>query len=209
MIITLCGFPGVGKSIIGNALAVHLANINIQTIYFDLDSYIEAREKKSIANILKEIGEEKFRISEYNYLKELISQRSDHQEGRKTIISLGGGTLNYFYTRELIKKDTICIFLNCTKEILAERLSTQEEITKRPLLYEYCLNELVHSGEKEKLETAIKTEELQTSIIKWIETIFKERTKIYAECSNFEIDTTIWNQEEIINSIIQKLNLEN
>jgi len=95
--IVLTGFMGVGKS----TVARHLAFI-LRTGRIDLDSVIEAREKQTIAEIIKTSGEQRFRQIETETLRKILSEDSAR------ILALGGGAWTIAENRRLIKTQ------NCT-----------------------------------------------------------------------------------------------
>src|SRR5436853_6290275 len=76
----LIGFMGSGKTFLGKQLA-QLLNYE----FIDLDEWIEQREKKSIAEIFSEDGEEYFRKKESQQLK-LLAEKNN------AVIATGGGT---------------------------------------------------------------------------------------------------------------------
>ena len=79
--IFLFGYMGAGKSVIGKSLS---KSINYD--FYDLDNFIELKEKKKISQIFNDFNEVYFRNLENKYLKTLS------QGKEKKIISLGGGT---------------------------------------------------------------------------------------------------------------------
>jgi shikimate kinase len=95
--IVLTGFMGVGKS----TIARHLASI-LQTGKIDLDSVIEAREKQTIAKIIKTFGMARFRQIETENLRKILA------ENHAQILALGGGAWTIAENRRLIKTQ------NCT-----------------------------------------------------------------------------------------------
>ena len=88
---------GVGKS----SVTRHLSYI-LKTEKIDLDYFIEEKEKRSIAEILKSVGEPRFREIENECLCRILN------ETEAGIIALGGGAWTIEKNRELIKKH------NCT-----------------------------------------------------------------------------------------------
>lgn len=86
------GFMGVGKS----TVARHLANL-LKCERIDLDSVIEASEKRKIAEIINSEGEARFREIETENLKKVL--QTDAQ-----IIALGGGAWMTGENRRLIKQ---------------------------------------------------------------------------------------------------------
>lgn len=90
--IILTGFMGVGKTTISR----HLSYL-IRQERQDLDDFIAAKEKRSIASIIGADGESAFRDIETKYLTELL-------ESDVCIISLGGGAWTIERNREIISK---------------------------------------------------------------------------------------------------------
>lgn len=95
--VVLTGFMGVGKS----SVARHLSYL-LRTEKIDLDYFIEAELKRSIAEILIIEGEPRFREIETECLCKILDKRD------AKIIALGGGAWTIEKNRDLIKK------YNCT-----------------------------------------------------------------------------------------------
>ena len=70
MLIFLVGYMGCGKSTIGRTLAKQLG-----VRFLDMDTLLEQRCGKSVAEIFTETGETGFRQSEREVLAELTSER--------------------------------------------------------------------------------------------------------------------------------------
>lgn len=123
MKIILMGYMGSGKSTIG----LQLAKI-LDYIYVDLDSYIEAKETKSIPEIFKSKGEIYFRKKETNYLKEILDANES------SVIALGGGTPCYGTNLQLIldANDVKSVYLKLSIPSLVKRLELEK--SKRPLI---------------------------------------------------------------------------
>jgi len=121
MKIFLIGFMGSGKTHWGRLLSekIHLP-------FFDLDSVIVETEKKSIAEIFAQNGEEFFRYKEKEVLEELTN---DHDH---FILSCGGGTPCFFNNISFMKKNGKVIWLNTSIDVLKERLL--KERMRRPLI---------------------------------------------------------------------------
>lgn len=79
--IVLTGFMGVGKTTISKFLASIL-----QTDSIDLDKFIEVKEARSIVEMIKNDGVERFRELETEYLREIFATTD------VPIVALGGGT---------------------------------------------------------------------------------------------------------------------
>ena len=118
--IILIGFMGCGKSSVGIRLSYQLRRTMIDT-----DKWIEQRQKKTIAHIFQESGEEAFRQMETECLKELI-RTADRQ-----IISVGGGLPMREENHELLKELGRVFYLKVTPETVYERVKND---TTRPLL---------------------------------------------------------------------------
>ncbi|MEO6589275.1 MAG: shikimate kinase, partial [Pyrinomonadaceae bacterium] len=91
--VVLTGFMGVGKSSVSRHLSYML---NAEKI--DLDYFIEAKEKRLIAEILNAEGEPRFRQIETECLHKIL------EESRANIIALGGGAWTIEENRQLIKR---------------------------------------------------------------------------------------------------------
>lgn len=111
---------GAGKTTLGRALAKELG---IQ--FIDLDSYIEERLCKSIAQIFAERGEDGFREIERRMLHEV----GDFED---VVISTGGGTPCFFDNIEYMNRQGATVFLDVPVERLFIRLSIARK--KRPLI---------------------------------------------------------------------------
>jgi shikimate kinase len=121
MKIFLIGFMGSGKTHWGKLLASKL-----RLPFFDLDTVITETEKKTIAEVFSEKGEEYFRYKEKEVLEELVN---DHEE---FILSCGGGTPCFFNNIEFMKRNGKVVWLNTSIDILKDRLL--KERMARPLI---------------------------------------------------------------------------
>ena len=119
--IVLTGFMGVGKS----TVARHLASI-LQTQKIDLDSVIEAGEKRTIAEIIKACGISRFREIETENLRRVLS------ENEARILALGGGAWTIAENRHLIKsKNCTSIWLESSFEHCWRNIKSSKR--ERPL----------------------------------------------------------------------------
>lgn len=123
-IITFAGMPGSGKSCAARELAAQLS-----CKWVDLDAEVERCAGKSIARIFAEDGETAFRALEKSTLHSLISA----SDAEKTVLSLGGGTLQDPENLALVRDHTYCIWLDVPVPELASRLMAQG-LDSRPLL---------------------------------------------------------------------------
>ncbi|PMQ02225.1 MAG: shikimate kinase [Dictyoglomus sp. NZ13-RE01] len=122
--LSLIGFMGSGKTVIGKKLSIYLNGF----YFMDLDNYIEEKYKMSINDIFKEKGEEYFREIESLCLKEVFSLE------KKIILSTGGGVILKEENRKILKENSTVIYLKGSFETLLEHLKDIKEINKRPLL---------------------------------------------------------------------------
>jgi shikimate kinase len=92
-VVFLVGFMASGKSKVGQELARRL-----NWDFVDLDTRIESRERQTIPEIFREVGETGFRLAETNALCDLLTESPPHNR----VIALGGGTFVQERNRELI-----------------------------------------------------------------------------------------------------------
>lgn len=117
--IILIGFMGTGKTVTGQALA---KQTGMELV--DMDSLIEARQKKTIPEIFAQDGEPAFRAMERALVIEL-SQRSG------LIVSTGGGIVLNSANLADFEKNGLVVCLAASPETIFQRL---ENDTSRPLL---------------------------------------------------------------------------
>jgi len=120
---------GSGKTHWGKLLSAKL-----QLPFRDLDTVIIEKEKRTVAEIFTEKGEEYFRYLE----KEELEAQVDGEEN--FILSCGGGTPCFFNNIEFMKKNGTVVWLNTAIDILKERLL--KERMSRPLIREIGDSEL-------------------------------------------------------------------
>ena len=112
---------GSGKTHWGRLLSKKLG-----LTFFDLDTVIVEQEKKPVADIFAEKGEEYFRYKETEALERIVEGENGF------ILSCGGGTPCFFNNIEFMKKSGKVIWLNTSIEVLEQRL--QKERKSRPLI---------------------------------------------------------------------------
>jgi shikimate kinase len=117
--IILTGFMGVGKTSVGTKLAKDLGYT-----FTDIDSLIEADQKRSITDIFGQSGETYFRDVESRMLKSVLER--DHQ-----VVSTGGGAVIRDENRALFKEKGFVVCLTAQPEVIYERVKKE---THRPLL---------------------------------------------------------------------------
>lgn len=174
MIISLIGFMGAGKTTMGKQLSEIM-----KTPFIDLDTYIQEREGKTIAEIFEEKGEAGFREIEENSLQDVLEnhisdnpqtiedlppfdaseskddQSIPHREC-SLVLSLGGGIVTNPECVELIKRFTYCLYIKTDINTILSRLEKESE--NRPMLKgEGTLQEIINKlyYEREPLYNAI------------------------------------------------------
>ncbi|MBD1431203.1 shikimate kinase [Sphingobacterium sp. DN00404] len=118
--IFLIGFMGSGKTTLGKKLANHLS-----MQFIDLDHLIVERIGMSIPEYFTAYGEQNFR--------ELESQMLKEQQGKRAVVSTGGGSPCFFDNMQWILENGIAVYLYLTPKALYNRLQ-QSNIASRPAL---------------------------------------------------------------------------
>ena len=117
--VVLVGLMGVGKSTVGRQLAKRLG-----LPFVDSDSAIEDAVGLPAGEVFERYGEVDYRDGERRLVARLV-------EGDVRVIATGGGVFVDPRTRELLKDQTITIWLDAPVDVLAERTSRRDT---RPLL---------------------------------------------------------------------------
>lgn len=104
--IILVGMPGCGKSSVGKLLAEKLGKA-----FYDTDCLIEEIADCTIPEILENSGEAMFRETEHKMLTELMKVRG-------AVIATGGGTVLREDNRELLRRDSVIIWLKRDVDLL-------------------------------------------------------------------------------------------
>ena len=110
-IISLIGFMGSGKTSVGRELA------RIRKMEFvDIDEMIEQKMFKTVNEIFKTYGEEKFREIESEMLHSLKNRKN-------IILSCGGGIVLREANRNFLRNETECIWLYCGMDKMFDRVN--------------------------------------------------------------------------------------
>jgi len=110
--LALAGFMGAGKTTVGRVIGRQLG-----WHFVDLDSEVEARTGKPVAQIFEEQGEAGFRGLENGALREVLAAAD-----RPTVIALGGGTFVRSDNAEALKTaGVLVVFLDASVSVLRER----------------------------------------------------------------------------------------
>jgi shikimate kinase len=119
-VIILVGFMGSGKTSTGKELAK-----SIQFEFLDTDHWIEERNKKNIAQIFKEDGEDFFRAEEKKAVDWI-------REQKKVVVSTGGGLWMNENNRNQLLSLGWCVWLRVSAEMAWRRI--EPNFSQRPLL---------------------------------------------------------------------------
>lgn len=110
---------GVGKSTLGKKLARRL-NVD----FIDADQYIEEQVGMSILDYFTQFGEEKFRVLERDFIRQLdISAR---------VVATGGGLPCFYDNMDTMNATGVTIYLHRPPKELVQRLKNAK--TERPLI---------------------------------------------------------------------------
>lgn len=83
--------------------------------FIDLDEVIEERESKTIPELYTELGDEKFRIKEWEALLSIVKKDN-------IVVSLGGGAPCHCDNMNLIEQHGEVIYIRLENEMLVSRL---------------------------------------------------------------------------------------
>jgi shikimate kinase len=117
--IFLIGFMASGKSTIGPLLAARL-----DRPFIDIDPLIEAKTRRTIAELIAHEGEDRFRQIETETLRETV-------QGEIAVIAPGGGAITRAENRELMSNCGIIVWLDTPFELCWLRI--QRDRIVRPL----------------------------------------------------------------------------
>lgn len=114
--------PGSGKTTLGKQLA---ESLNVP--FVDLDKEIEGKERRSVRDIFLSLGEDHFRKTEAETLREWASSSGSF------VMATGGGTPCYYNGIHTINQAGLSFFIDVDIDLLLQRL---QDNTDRPLLHD-------------------------------------------------------------------------
>ena len=130
-LVTLIGYRGCGKTVVGRQLAQRLG-----WSFIDTDQTIEEQAGRTIREIFETDGEMAFRRMEADLLDDALA----HQ---RCVISAGGGAVLARRNRKAIRSNGVCVWLTAPAEELQRRIEAdtrsaaqRPELTNRPGLQE-------------------------------------------------------------------------
>lgn len=118
--VALIGFMGVGKTVVGQALAKKL-----NKEFAELDSLIEHKAGKSINDIFQQDGEITFRELEIEVTKGVAKRNN-------LVIACGGGIVLNKINIDRLRNESVIVYLTASPKVILKRTSNEEE--ERPLL---------------------------------------------------------------------------
>jgi shikimate kinase len=122
--VILVGFMGAGKTSVGHALSGRLG-----WRFEDLDDRVQARERRTVAEIFRESGEAGFRRAEHAALCQLLAEA---ETGPPVIAALGGGAFVQAENASLLESAaTPTVFLDAPADELWRRCVA--DVVERPL----------------------------------------------------------------------------
>ena len=220
---------GCGKSSVGRRLSELLC-----CPFMDLDSVIEEQDGRSIAEIFASDGEAAFRQMELDALRSIIlgnscesveKQSVPQPHSKALVLSLGGGVVMTPECAELVKENTLCIYLRTSVDTLVERLT--DEAAGRPLLntgnqpsnvipstntnvIPSTNTNVIPSTNTNVIpstNTNVIPSEVEESTLRHrIETLMTRRTSTYEATAHHIIDTDGISVDELAHSIISVIN---
>ena len=137
--IVLLGMTGVGKTTIGRVLSKIL-----RRTFVDIDIEVEKASGQKIHHIFEKYGEDEFRKIEKKTLYRFLNTKINF------VISTGAGILGDQETINIIKKNSVCIFLDIKINNLVERLNNN--FKSRPLLKNGNLRENLENMKKKRIQ---------------------------------------------------------
>jgi shikimate kinase len=158
--IYLVGFMGAGKTTVARALARRLG-----WRAEDVDEWIEARERATVAEIFAQRGEPYFRAAEREAVRRLLAL--DH-----TVVATGGGTYADPDNRAVINASGVAVWLDVPWTTAIERVPSDG---RRPLAADRGRFETLYHARRQayqqahvRLDATAPVEELVERILDWL-----------------------------------------
>ncbi len=129
--ILIAGPPCSGKSTVGKFVSILL-----QAVFIDLDFKITQKSGHSVQWIFKHSGEAEFRTIE----KQIFAEEMLNTE-RRTVITLGGGTLLDPASQVMAMKKAVVFTLFAPNKVLIARSNWDRPLAKDPLMLEKLILE--------------------------------------------------------------------
>ncbi len=162
--IVLVGLMGAGKTTVGRRLAKRLG-----LEFADSDFEIEKAAQMTVNDIFATYGEDYFRSGERRVISRLIN-------GAPRVLATGGGAFINAETRELMKDQSITVWLDADLDVLVERTARRDT---RPLL---------KNGNPEAI----------------LSKLLEERTPIYAE-ADIRVQSSDGPHDTVVDAIMRAL----
>jgi shikimate kinase len=118
--IALIGFMGTGKTAVARLLAQRLDKKLVE-----IDSLIEKRAGKPIADIFRDDGETAFRQLEIEATRQVAGNKNQ-------VIACGGGVVLNRINIDRLKEEAVVVYLTASPDVIRQRVSSDGDI--RPLL---------------------------------------------------------------------------
>ena len=193
---------GCGKSSVGRKLSQLLC-----CPFMDLDSVIEERTGRSIPDIFANDGEAAFRQMELDTLQNILREvgrqsappvpsHSRAAGPSPIVLSLGGGTVMTPECAELVRENTLCIYLRTSVDALVCRLASEAE--GRPLL-----DQASHPGD----DGNNSPNESAALLRSRIESLMSRRASTYEATAHITIDTDDLSIDEIAQTLATKVKI--
>lgn len=185
----LLGIKHCGKSTQAKSLATFF-----NTEFFDTDNLLFQATNKTARQVYNEYGKEKFLQEEKNICNQLNSK----MKNSPLIISTGGGICENPDALNLLKENSLFIYLQIEEEIVINRILSKTKIKndKETILDLSSLPSFI----------AKKNPHTINDVRTFFHTIYQERSKKYEKISDITINQKDLSVQEITNLIIQKLN---
>jgi shikimate kinase len=158
--IYLVGFMGAGKTTVARTLGRRLG-WRVE----DVDQSIEARERRTVAQIFADDGEPYFRAAEREVVRQLLPVR-------QVVVATGGGTFVDPDNRTLIRSDGATIWLDVPFDVAVERAPRDG---RRPLAGDrvqfealYLARRAAYQQAHARFDASTPREELVERILDWL-----------------------------------------